>query len=140
MPLDLLFSIASALATLGWLLLIVLPRNRPAHAIASIGIPLTIAALYLVLIVAYFPSAKGGFFSLNDVSLLFSEREVLLAGWIHYLAFDLFIGAWETRDSQAHHIPHLLVVPCLLLTFMLGPIGLLAYFLLRTLRGQTAKA
>ena len=57
---------------------------------------------------------------------------MLLAGWIHYLAFDLFIGGWETRDAVRNGIPHLLVIPCLLLTFMLGPIGLLAYFALRS--------
>jgi hypothetical protein len=87
-----------------------------------------------VLIVRYFPSARGGFGSLSDVALLFSEPAVLLAGWVHYLAFDLFIGAWETRDAQAHHVPHLLLIPCLILTFMLGPIGLLTYFALRTMR------
>jgi ABA DEFICIENT 4-like len=134
MSLDRLFSIASALAALGWLLLIVLPRHRVAMLVAGVGIPLTIAVLYLVLIVAHFPSAKGGFGSLSDVSLLFSDAALLLAGWVHYLAFDLFIGAWETRDAQTHNVPHLLLIPCLILTFMLGPIGLLAYFGLRALR------
>ena len=85
-------------------------------------------------------SHAGGFSSLPAVATLFSQPWLLLAGWVHYLSFDLFIGAWETRDSQAHRIPHFLVVPCLLLTFMLGPIGLLAYFVLRTLRGQTVQA
>jgi hypothetical protein len=134
MPLDTLFSIASALAALGWLLLIVFPRLRLAQLAAGVGIPLTIAVLYLALIVRYFPDSKGGFGSLADVSLLFSEPAVLLAGWVHYLAFDLFIGAWETRDAQAHNVPHLLLIPCLLLTFMLGPIGLLSYFAIRTMR------
>ncbi len=137
MPLDTLFSIGSAIAALGWLLLILLPRHRIAMLVAGVGVPLTIAALYLVLIVRYFPSAKGGFGSLADVALLFSEPALLLAGWIHYLAFDLFIGAWETRDAQAHNVPHLLLVPCLILTFMLGPIGLLSYFAIRTLRAGT---
>jgi hypothetical protein len=134
MPLDTLFSIATALAALGWLLLILLPRHRTAHLVASVGIPLTIAVLYLVLIVLYFPTAKGGFGSLSDVSALFSEPALLLAGWIHYLAFDLFIGSWETRDAQTHNVPHLLLIPCLILTCMLGPIGLLTYFALRTFR------
>ena len=52
-------------------------------------------------------------------------------GWIHYLAFDLFIGSWEVRDSQRHDIHHLLVVPCLILTFWAGPAGLLVYLLIR---------
>ena len=134
MPLDSLFSISGALAALGWLLLIVLPRHRVAQLVAGVGIPLTIAVLYLVLIVRFFPGAKGGFGSLADVSLLFSDSGLLLAGWVHYLAFDLFIGAWETRDAQRHGVPHLLLIPCLILTFMLGPIGLLLYFAIRTMR------
>jgi hypothetical protein len=56
---------------------------------------------------------------------------VLLAGWIHYLAFDLFVGSWEVRDAQRVGIHHLFVVPCLVLTVLFGPIGLLLYLLLR---------
>ena len=66
------------------------------------------------------------------MATLFQKRELLLAGWIHYLAFDLFIGAWETRDAPRNQIPHLVVIPCLVMTFMLGPIGLLFYFAIRT--------
>ena len=47
---------------------------------------------------------------------------------MHYLAFDLFIGSWEVRDARRHGVPHVLVIPCLLMTFLLGPIGLLAYW------------
>ncbi|MGH9382886.1 MAG: ABA4-like family protein [Vicinamibacterales bacterium] len=139
MALETWFSLASVLAALGWLLLIVLPRHRIAQRVAAIGIPLTIAVLYLVLIVLNFPGAKGGFGSLSDVDLLFSEPALLLAGWVHYLAFDLFIGAWETRDAQKHNVPHLLLIPCLILTFMLGPIGLLSYFAVRTMRAGTVE-
>jgi ABA4-like protein len=58
----------------------------------------------------------------------------LLAGWTHYLAFDLFIGGWEVRDAQARGIPHLLVVPALVLTFLFGPAGLLLYLAIRSWR------
>ena len=56
---------------------------------------------------------------------------LLLAGWIHYLAFDLFVGSWEVSDSRAEGIHHLLVIPCLLLTFMAGPAGLAVYCLIK---------
>jgi hypothetical protein len=135
--LEQLFSICSALAMLGWVLLAVLPRQRIAHLVAAIAIPIAIALVYLFLIAQYFGSAEGGFGSLADVAALFANPALLLAGWVHYLAFDLFIGAWEVRDSQRHKIPHAFVVPCLFLTFMLGPIGLLAYFALRTWRAGT---
>ncbi len=56
---------------------------------------------------------------------LFENPYLLLAGWVHFLAFDLLVGAWEVRDARRVGITHLLVVPCLLLTFMAGPVGLL---------------
>ena len=132
MPLETLFSAATAIALVGWLLLVVVPKLRSAQITAGIILPLLLSALYLFLIAQHFSDAPGGFGSLADVSLLFSKQELLLAGWIHYLAFDLFIGAWEIRDSQRQQIPHLVMIPCLLMTFMLGPIGLLFYFAIRT--------
>jgi hypothetical protein len=125
------FSICSTLAVAGWVLLIALPRHRLAHLVASVVIPLAIAGVYLVLIVQHFGRSDGGFGSLAEVTRLFANPAMLLAGWLHYLAFDLFLGAWEVRDAQRHGVPHLLVVPCLLLTFLLGPIGLLSYMVIR---------
>jgi hypothetical protein len=121
----------------GWLLLIVAPRWRFTQAISGAAIPLTISIVYLVLIVRYMPGAAGGFGSLADVATLFGTPGLLLAGWVHYLAFDLFIGSWEVRDASRHGVPHLLVVPCLIMTFLLGPIGLLAYLLLRSWRARS---
>jgi len=132
--LDTIFSACSSLALLGWVLLLFLPRQRHARLVAGIGIPLAIAVVYAVLIALYFGRAEGGFATLAGVARLFQNPALLLAGWVHYLAFDLFIGGWETRDAHQHGVPHLLVVPCLLLTFMLGPIGLLMYFAIRSWR------
>jgi hypothetical protein len=58
---------------------------------------------------------------------------LLLAGWVHYLAFDLFVGCWEVRDARELGISYYLVVPCLICTFLFGPAGWLIYFLLRTI-------
>jgi hypothetical protein len=132
MTLEQVFSAASVLAGLGWLLLVFLPKQPTAQLIAGVAVPLVLSAVYLILIFLHFRGAEGGFGSLADVATLFQKRELLLAGWIHYLAFDLFIGAWETRDAQRHGLPHLVVIPCLVMTFMLGPIGLLFYFAIRT--------
>lgn len=134
MPLESFFSLAGMTAMAGWLLLIFLPRFRFTQLIAGIVIPVGIAVLYLALILRYFGRGPGGFGSLAEVGLLFSQPGLLLAGWVHYLAFDLFIGAWEVRDAQRHQIHHLLVVPCLFMTFMLGPIGLLSYFVIRSIK------
>jgi len=137
MPLETQFSVASIVAAVGWLLLIFLPRVRVAQLIAGVVIPLMIAVLYVSLLLQYFGRGPGGFGSLAEVGLLFSQPGPLLAGWVHYLAFDLFIGAWQVRDAERQQIHHLLVVPCLVLTFMLGPSGLLLYFLLRSIKTRT---
>ena len=116
----------------GWLLLIFLPRWKwSARVIAGVLIPLLLALIYLYLIVTHFRGSEGNFNSLAEVLKLFQNPYNLLAGWVHYLAFDLFIGSWEVRDSRRLGIHHLLVVPCLVLTFLFGPVGLLLYFALR---------
>lgn len=132
MELETLFSVAGSIAAVGWLMLVFVPRQPFAQIIASVIAPLLLAAVYLYLIAMNLSGAEGGFGSLADVALLFQKHELLLAGWIHYLCFDLFIGSWEIRDSQKHGIPHLVMIPCLLMTFMLGPIGLLFYFAIRS--------
>jgi Domain of unknown function (DUF4281) len=132
MPLEQLFSAASMTAVVGWLLLVILPKSPIVRIASGIVIPLLLSAGYLALIAMHFQGADGGFGSLAEVATLFQKPELLLAGWIHYLAFDLFIGAWEVRDAQRNQIPHLVVIPCLVMTFMLGPIGLLFYFAIRT--------
>ncbi|MEX2114715.1 MAG: ABA4-like family protein [Pirellulales bacterium] len=134
MEFEQVFSAAGRLAMLGWLLLIFLPRWRWTTVfITSWLIPAILAVAYLVLIALYFRSAPEGatFGSLNGVKLFFQLDGLLLAGWIHYLCFDLFIGSWEVRDARRLGIHHLLVIPCLVLTFMLGPVGLLCYLVLR---------
>ena len=84
--------------------------------------------------------AEGGFGTLAEVKALFRVDALLLAGWIHYLAFDLFVGAWIVRDSQTHDLRHLLVIPCLFFTLMAGPFGLLLYLGLRAVLRGTEKA
>lgn len=139
MDLEQIFSVATFLAMGGWLLLVVLPKHPVAQLMTGLIIPLVLSGGYLLLIAQYFNGAEGGFGSLADVATLFQKQELLLAGWIHYLAFDLFIGAWETRDAQRNALPHLVVIPCLVMTFMLGPIGLLFYIAIRTAKTKSLK-
>ena len=104
----------------------------------SVIIPVLLGVTYAYLILSFRREApaEGGFGAIAEVKALFSFDALLLAGWIHYLAFDLFIGAWIVRDSKSHDIRHLLVVPCLLFTLMAGPFGLLIYLLLKRLSGK----
>lgn len=136
-----IFSTANSVAMAGWIVLILGARTRWAATLVSGAlIPLALAVLYSYLIAAHWGETKGGFGSLAAVAMLFSNPWLLLAGWIHYLAFDLFIGSWEVRDARVHNVPLLAVVPCLLLTFLFGPAGLLVYFAIRFARTRSVQA
>ena len=111
------FNASGELAIVGWALLVFAPRWRWSQRIASTVIPLTLAIVYLVLVALYFAKSPGGFGGLDQVALLFENRWLLVAGWMHYLAFDLFLGAWQAREARRLGISHFLVIPCLLLTF-----------------------
>ena len=128
---DLIFQIANPLAMMGWAALALAPlAPRVAQAVA-IAIPLALSVIYAGLVLAFWSSAPGGFGSLGEVQALFAQPQIALAGWLHYLAFDLFLGAWAVRTARADGIAHVLVLPCLVLTFLFGPAGFLAFATLR---------
>jgi ABA4-like protein len=132
MSLDLIFSTANFLAIAGWIMLAVLPgRAWVTQSVVAGLIPALLSVAYAGLIAAFWSGAEGGFSSLDDVARLFQTPGLLLAGWLHYLAFDLFVGAWEVRTARAEGIPHLLVIPVLALTFLFGPAGFLLFMVIR---------
>jgi hypothetical protein len=128
------FSIANAVALLGWLGLAVLPGRRAADVLASLVIPVLLAIAYAGLVAAFFAGAEGSFSSLAGVRQLFASDALLLAGWLHYLAFDLFVGGWEARTARAEGIPHIVLVPILAVTLFFGPIGFLTFVVVRQAR------
>jgi hypothetical protein len=116
-----------------WLLLAVAPRWRWTDRLACSALP----AVYLVPLYAWLlfgddPGPRGAsFFTLEGVTRIFTTPRTIIACWIHYLVFDLFVGAWEVRDARRLGIRHFFVVPFLALTLMFGPIGWLGYAGLR---------
>jgi hypothetical protein len=116
-----------------WALLVFAPRSPwTRRLVHSMLIPMVLGLVYAWAFVASPGAPEGGnFFTLAGVMALFTSPQVAVAGWVHYLIFDLFIGAWEARDAERRGIAHVWVVPCLLLTFVLGPLGLLSYLALR---------
>jgi ABA DEFICIENT 4-like len=134
-----IFSIANLVALAGWILLAVLPgRVWVSKVVTAVLIPALLAVVYVTVLATHRGTLEGGFGSLAQVALLFSNPWALLAGWVHYLAFDLFVGSWEVRDSRVHGIPHWFVLPCLFLTFMFGPAGWLLYLTVRVVRTHNA--
>lgn len=126
-----IFSVVNVLAMAGWALLVAFPRRRWAELVSGRVLPALLSAGYVAIVAAVWGRTPGGFSSLESVSQLFDSQWMLLAGWIHYLAFDLFVGSWIARDAHERGIAHGLVVPLLLATFMFGPAGLLSYLGLR---------
>lgn len=133
-----IFSIVNLLALVGWVLLAALPGRRWAERVSAWVVPGALAASYVAIIAGSWGRSPGGFSSLADVALLFENPWLLLAGWIHYLAFDLLIGGWIVRDAQQRRLSHAWVLPSLVLTFLFGPAGWLSYLGLRlALRRRT---
>lgn len=125
---SLLFSVFSTLAMLGWLYLIAVARWHPkSFAVVRIVLPLAISLAYLVCMIRLAPDWQGGFSSIEEVRLLFSNDWGLTAGWVHYLAFDFFVGCWILEKAIQEKISHWILSPILVATFTLGPIGLLLF-------------
>ncbi|GAA4384640.1 ABA4-like family protein [Hymenobacter koreensis] len=135
---DFLFSVANTAVLPAWLLLAAAPRWRVTKLLVRSGaLPLLLAAAYAALLVVHYlgpHASEGGFSSLTEVAALFRSPWALTAGWVHYLCFDLLLGIWEVRDAERRGLPHMLLLPALLLTFLVGPIGLLLYAGLRRFR------
>ncbi len=133
------FSLASAAVLPGWLALVLAPLRRPLAVAAARWLAALLCGFYLTMLVTgltggHGPAPGASFNSLAGVRLLLSTPEALLAGWVHYLAFDLFVGAWEAADAPQSNVPHWLLLPCLVLTFVAGPTGLLLYLVIRATR------
>ena len=133
MSFEQLFSSASLLAMLGWVVLVFLPRRWAwLNLIPSLVIPLILSLVYSFLIARYFFAADGGFDSLANVQLLFTYPSAALAGWVHYLAFDLFVGGVVAKHADEIGLSRLIQAPILLLTFWFGPFGYLLFVLIKT--------
>jgi hypothetical protein len=125
----------------GWFALLIAPRRREANWwLAGLAIPGVLAALYTVLLALHAPGAEGGFGSLAGVAALFRTEGLLLAGWVHSLAFDLFIGAWICRRAAAEGISPSAARLCLPPTFLAGPVGLLLFLALRPVVAKERRA
>lgn len=134
-----IFKIANAIVMPQWFAMVVLPNNKYTKLLVdSFAIPLGLAVLYAVVIGISFanPSGAGGNFStLEGVKALFTSDIAVLAGWIHYLAFDLLVGRYIFKQAAKMKANRIVVSVCLFFTLMFGPVGFLIFsiyaFLLR---------
>jgi hypothetical protein len=133
-----LFSASSTLALLAWVVLILAPRRPIVIAALRFGVIGILAILYAVLAFVHLYTVDGGGFgSIAQVRALFASDGMLVAGWVHYLAFDLFVGTWIAQRLDQFQVSRLIQAPILVATFLFGPVGLLiAFGLEAALRAQ----
>lgn len=129
------FQLSSALAMIAWLFVIILPRWRWTGRIV-LGFIITLFCLIYIFTLSksFKASDFESFGTLAGVMQLFTSEGAVLAGWIHYLAFDLMVGLFILHQAKKNDIRHWFIIPCLLFTFMLGPVGLLLFLLIRFIK------
>lgn len=131
------FSAGGALAMLSWLalsasLFLSDPWRSAVWTATTIAVPALLGLVYAILLIQGLgEQTGGGFGSIAAVRRLFTSDAALAAGWLHYLAFDLFVGSWIAREGLSSAVSPFLIIPCLLLTFMAGPVGLVVFLILR---------
>jgi hypothetical protein len=135
---DALFVLINVLVLPAWLLMLIAPSARiTERVVAGLWLPVAVAAVYLGVVLANVGATDGGFFSLDAIGKLFQHRAVILAGWAHYLCFDLVVASFEWRDARRIGLPHLTLAACLLLTLFWGPIGFLLYVVVRAMKTRS---
>ena len=137
---EIMFSIVGVLSFIGWGALAFSPlRHAPLILVARI-ISIILALIYTYLLVLLWGhEPKVDFSTLAGVASGFSDMGHLLTGWIHFLALDLFIGAWQVERAKSIGIPHVVVLPCLMLTFLVGPLGLFLFLMIQSIKMRVVK-
>lgn len=131
-----IFNVANSAAGLAWAYLILLPRWRQLDTALFLALIPALSFVYSALVFVHFFTVQGGGFgSIAEVRQLFLSDPVLVAGWIHYLAFDLFVGWWIAREADSEGMSRIIQAPLLAATFLFGPLGLLLFQIIKT--GQT---
>lgn len=146
MPWEAIFGYANLYAMICWAALAFAPRRKMFVTplfYAGVGL---LSASYAVLIIGLLggmidggTGSDGGspdFTTLAGVQALFDMQGGATIGWIHYLAFDLFVGIWAARNADRRGISRIVQVPVLFFIFMAGPLGLTLYLVLRLFVGQ----
>jgi ABA4-like protein len=136
-----LFLIVMALAVIGWLALIVFPRQSWANFwFSGVAVPLLLSVVYMFLLITYWfrppAAALTQFLSLDGVFTMFGNKGLLLVAWINIVAMDLVVGAWMARKAAQIRMPYLYLLPCLVLTFVFAGFGFALYSLMVAMGGR----
>ena len=127
---NLIFNFCNILILIAWGAIIISPQKKISRILISYPwIPLTLSFFYIYFIIISGGLMEADFSSLNGIVTLFKNAtpESAAAGWLHYLAFDFWVGTWIIKHSRKEKISNKIIFLPLLLTFILGPVGILAY-------------
>ena len=121
-----------------WFLLVMIPNSKITQLfVNSIILPLILAITYVyvfylaILLDEPIFDVLKLYLSLDNLYTIFATENFLLAFWIHFLALNLFLGSWVSRDGIKYNIPRKLVAFPLITVYFTGPLGLVLYWLLR---------
>lgn len=135
-----IFTIVNMIAIPMWLLMIIFPKWKVTGFLIDFKvIPIILSLIYAIYIIqTLFSGPPMDFGSLESVMVLFTSENAVLAGWVHYLAFDLLIGMWMLNENKTLNIHPFLMAPCLIGAFMFGPIGFLLFMGIKSIKKQAA--
>ena len=134
-----IFNIFNSGILLFWMLLLFFPKQSITQkVIAYPWVPLVIAFGYIYFMGMTSGTFSADFTSLNGLTKMFQNAnpQGVAAGWLHYLAFDFWVGCWMLKNSQEKGVKHLWMLVPMLFTFMLGPVGMIIYTLVLLLQGK----
>ena len=135
---DLLFTIINFLALLIWLMLFFAPFSRLYNIFIRSGLIFIVFGIaYAIIMISFFNVDPRNLNSLEGVKSLLNNDWAFVAGWIHYLAFDLLAGIWILNDSVKAGIKRGWIIVPLIFTFMAGPLGLLLYFIIKAIQRKS---
>ena len=134
-----LFALASSAPLPAWLALCFAPLGRRQVVVFARFVAISLCLAYLLMIAVALSQPGGAAPDLTTLAGLakaFSDPRVMLIGWLHYLAFDLWVGTWIVEEAGRRAVPNAAVAPCLVLTLLAGPVGLLAFLAARSALGR----
>ncbi len=121
-----------------WLILIFFPQSHLCRYLVTSIFPIFLLTgtyiflLYKTYLNSYdFVSNFNLYFGIDDLSDLFSDKSFLMMFWIHFISINLFTGGWIVKDSQKFSINKFLLLLPLVITYLIGPLGLFIYWLIR---------
>jgi hypothetical protein len=129
-----------------WLILIFFPQSNLCRYFVTSILPIFVlsGAYIFILYKSYLNSYNfnGNFslyFSIDNISELFSDQNFLMMFWIHFISINLFTGGWIVKDSQKFSISKMLLIIPLIITYLIGPLGLFMYWLIRIFHAKSIK-